>query len=84
MDTALTPLTAAKWKRFALEFYGGKGDFPVALYEYFIVYDTETLRPLAVVRLFELPANQSWPALSSDGRYFAAGNPDELNLYQLL
>jgi hypothetical protein len=70
-------------KRFALEFYDEKGDFPVVLYEYFIVYDTDTLRPLATVRLSELPANQSWSALSADGRYFVAGNPDDLSLYQL-
>lgn len=70
-------------KRFALEFSDEKGDPSVLLYEYFLVFDAETLRPVATVRISDLPERQSWSAFSADGRYFAAGNPNDLSLYQL-
>jgi hypothetical protein len=70
-------------RRFALEFFDERGDGPVLLYEYFTVFDTETLHPVAMVRISEMPERQSWSAFSPDGRYFAAGNPDDLSLFDL-
>jgi hypothetical protein len=70
-------------KRFSLEFSDEKGDPSVLLYEYFLVFDADTLQPVATVRISDLPERQSWSAFSADGRYFAAGNPDNLSLYEL-
>ena len=70
-------------QRFALEFSDEKGDPSILLYEYFLVFDVATLRPVAMVRISEMPERQSWSSFSSDGRYFAAGNPNALSLYQL-
>jgi hypothetical protein len=70
-------------RRFALEFSYERGDPSLLLYEYFTVFDTETLHPVATVRVSEMPERQSWSALSPDGRYLVAGNPDQLSLYKL-
>jgi hypothetical protein len=70
-------------ERFALEFFDERGDPSVLLYEYFTVYETVTLHPVATVRISEMPERQSWSAFSPDGRYFAAGNPNNLSLYDL-
>jgi hypothetical protein len=70
-------------KRFALEFSDEKGDPSVLLYEYFLVFDAETLQPVATVRISDLPERQSWSAFSADGKYFVAGNPNSLSLYEL-
>ena len=70
-------------KRFALEFSDEKGDPSILLYEYFVVFDTDTLQPVAMVRVSEMPEHQSWSAFSSEGKYFVVGNPNDLSLYQL-
>jgi hypothetical protein len=70
-------------QRFALQFSGEKGDCSVLLYEYFIIFDAANLKPLTTVRISDMPRRQSWSAFSPDGRYFVAGNPDNLSLYQL-
>lgn len=70
-------------KRFALEFSDEKGDPSILLYEYFLVFDADTLQPVATIRMSDLPERQSWSAFSADGKYFAAGNPNNLSLYQL-
>jgi hypothetical protein len=70
-------------KRFALEFSEEKGDPSILLYEYFIVFDVETLQPVAMVRVSEMPERQSWSAFSPDGQRFVVGNPNDLSLYQL-
>ena len=70
-------------KRFALEFFDERGDPSLLLYEYFTVFDTETLHPVAMVRISEMPERQSWAAFSPDGQYFVAGNPNDLSLYKL-
>jgi hypothetical protein len=70
-------------RRFALEFSDEKGDPSILLYEYFLVFDAETLQPVAMVRISDLPERQSWSAFSADGEYFVAGNPNNLSLYQL-
>jgi len=75
--------TSQNGKRFALEFSDERGDPSIVLYEYFVVFDTENLEPVAMVQLSEMPERQSWSALSADGRYFAAGDPDDLSLFQL-
>ena len=70
-------------KRFALEFMDEAGDPSILLYEYFIVYDSETARPTCSIHMTHMPDRQSWSAFSSDGRYFAAGNPENLSLYEI-
>jgi hypothetical protein len=70
-------------KRFAFQFTTVKGDPPAPLYEHFVVYDTDTGRPIATVRITDLPEYYSWSAFSADGRYFVAGNPNDLSLYQV-
>jgi hypothetical protein len=70
-------------KRFAIVTSDSMGDPPVVLYEHFTVFDTETARPIAMIRSRSLPDHQSWSAFSADGSLFAAGSPDSLNLYQL-
>jgi hypothetical protein len=69
--------------RFAIVTSESMGDPPVVLYEHFTVFDTETARPIAMIRSRSLPDHQSWSAFSADGSLFAAGSPDSLNLYQL-
>jgi hypothetical protein len=70
-------------RRFALQFSDERGDPSEVLYEYFVVYDASTLRPRATIPISDLPERQSWSAFSADGLYFAAGNPNNLSLYQL-
>ena len=70
-------------QRFALQFSDEKGDPSILLYEYFIIFDVATLTPLTTVRISDMPERQSWSAFSPDGRYFVAGNPDNLSLYQV-
>jgi hypothetical protein len=70
-------------KRFALECSDERGDSPVLLYDYFLVFDAESLQPVMRINGSETPARQPWSAFSSDARYFVAGNPDNLSLYQL-
>jgi hypothetical protein len=35
------------------------------------------------VSVSDLPERQSWSAFSHNGKYFVAGNPNDLTLYQL-
>lgn len=72
-----------KGNRFSFEFNDSRGDFPKVIYEYFVIYDAETKQPVAIVHMKNLPKYQSWSALSPDGRYFVAGNPNALSLYSL-
>jgi hypothetical protein len=69
-------------RRFALQFSDEKGDPSILLYEYFIIFDVASLQPVTTVRISDMPERQSWSAFSPDGRYFAAGNPNNLSLYQ--
>jgi hypothetical protein len=70
-------------KRFALHRSEERGDPEVLLYEHFVIYDVDTLAPVSIVRISELPEHQSWSAFSPDGHLFVAGSPDDLTLYQL-
>lgn len=69
--------------RFAFEFGHRTGDFDKVIDEDFVIYDTKTKSPLAIVHMKSLPEYQSWSAFSPDGRFFAAGNPNALSLYSL-
>jgi hypothetical protein len=68
-------------KRFALQYSAEKGDFPIILYERFVIYDAESLSAIAVVDSKDFPARRSWSALSGDGKYFLSGSPERLTLY---
>lgn len=70
-------------KRFSVQFTTVKGDPPGPLYEHFIIYDSDTAKPLSIVRVADLPEYYSWSALSADGEYFVVGNPNDLSLYQV-
>jgi hypothetical protein len=70
-------------KRFAIQFSAEKGDFPIVLYERFVIYDAESLSAIALVDSKGLPERQSWSALSGEGKYFLSGSPDRLTLYEL-
>ena len=70
-------------KRFALHRSDERGDPEVLLYEHFIIYDTDSLTPISIVRVSNLPERQSWSAFSPDGHMFVAGSPDELSLYEI-
>lgn len=70
-------------RRFALQLSEARGDPAFLLYEHFIIYDAEMAQPVAMVRIADLPEGQSWSAFSADGHYFAAGNPNELSLYEI-
>jgi len=74
---------SADGTRFALQSFDERGDPSHLLYEAFFIYETATLRPLAVIPVIDLPERQSWSALSADGHYFAAGNPNRISLYAL-
>jgi multisubunit Na+/H+ antiporter MnhC subunit len=70
-------------RSFAIEFSEVRGDPPMPLYDHFMIFDTETAQPVAMVRIMDLPEYYSWSALSPDGKLFAAGNPNDLSLYEL-
>ena len=65
-----------------LQFSDMRGDPPILLYERFIVFDGESLKPLAAIDISD-SESQSWSAFSPDGVYFVAGNPNRLTLYRL-
>jgi hypothetical protein len=69
--------------RFAIQSSYTEGDPDFVVYEYFTIYDAATGKVLAMVHTRDLPARQSWSAFSSDGRYFAAGSPNKLTMYEL-
>lgn len=70
-------------RRFAIEFSEVRGDPPMPLYDHFVIYDTETAKPIAIVRISDLPEYNSWAALSPDGSLFEAGSPNNLSLYRV-
>ncbi len=70
-------------KRFAVAVSESRGDPSVVLFEHFILFDTETGQPLAMVRTEHMPENQSWSAFSSDGTLFASGDASALSLYKV-
>jgi hypothetical protein len=70
-------------KRFAIVASATMGDPSVVLFEHFILFDTDTGQPIAMVRSADMPANQSWSAFSPDGVLFATGGPGQLNLYRV-
>lgn len=70
-------------RRFAVEFTDERGDPPGLLYDHFMVFDTESGKAIAIVRIEDLPENNSWSALSPDGTLFAAGSPTSLSLYRI-
>jgi hypothetical protein len=74
---------SADGRCFAIQSSYTEGDPDFVVYEYFTVYDAATGKALAIVQTKNLPARQSWSAFSSNGRYFAAGNPSKLTLYEL-
>lgn len=69
--------------RFAIQSSYTEGDPDFVVYEYFTIYDAATGKALAMVHTKNLPARQSWSAFSSNGQYFAAGNPNKLTVYEL-
>jgi hypothetical protein len=70
-------------RRFAIEFSEVRGDPPSPLYDHFVMYDTETAKPIAMVRIADLPEYNSWSAFSPDGTLFVAGSPNNLSLYRI-
>jgi hypothetical protein len=74
---------SANGKRFAIQSNYTEGDPDFVVYEYFTVYDAATGNAPAMVHTKNLPARQSWSAFSPNGRYFAAGNPNKLTMYEL-
>lgn len=74
---------SADGRRFAIQSSYTEGDPDFVVYEYFTVYDAATGKVLAMVHTKDLPARQSWSAFSSNGQYFAAGNPNKLTMYKL-
>jgi hypothetical protein len=74
---------SADGRRFAIQSSYTEGDPDFVVYEYFTVYDAATGKALAMVHTKNLPARQSWSAFSSNGQYFAAGNPNKLTMYEL-
>jgi hypothetical protein len=70
-------------KRFAVVVDESRGDFPVVLFEHFILFDMDTGQAIAMVRTTHMPAYQSWSALSADGTLFASGDASELSLYRV-
>lgn len=69
--------------RFALEARDEHGDPSELIYERFYIYDGKTAAPLATIPVADLPERQSWSAFSADGRLFAVGNPNQLDLYEI-
>jgi hypothetical protein len=74
---------SADGRRFAIQSSYTEGDPNFVVYEYFTVYDAATGKVLARIHTKYLPARQSWSAFSPNGRYFVAGNPNKLSMYEL-
>lgn len=74
---------SADGRRFAIESSYTEGDPDFVVYECFTIYDAENGNVASTIHMSDLPARQSWSALSPDGRYFVAGNPSKLTLYEL-
>jgi hypothetical protein len=69
--------------RFALASSYFEGDPDFIVYEYFTIYDATNGKVLSVINMKDLPKRQSSSAFSPDGRYFVAGSPNKLTLYEL-
>ena len=69
--------------RFAIESRYGEGDPMFLVYEYFTIYSSDSGVAVASIWVRDLPAHQSWSALSPDGRYFIAGKPGDLRMYSV-
>jgi hypothetical protein len=74
---------SADGRRFAVQSSYTEGDPDFVVYEYFTIYDTAIGNVLATIYIKDLPDRQSWSAFSPDGRYFVAGNPNKLTMYEL-
>jgi hypothetical protein len=74
---------SADGHRFAIQSSYTEGDPDFVVYEYFTIYDAATGKALATVHIKDLPDRESWSAFSPDGRYFVAGNPNKLTMYEL-
>ncbi|HZY64044.1 MAG TPA: hypothetical protein VFE38_16120 [Edaphobacter sp.] len=74
---------SADGHRFAIQSSYTEGDPDFVVYEYFTIYDAANGNVLSAIHMKNLPARQSWSAFSSDGRYFVAGNPNKLTMYEL-
>jgi hypothetical protein len=74
---------SADGRRFAIRSSYTEGDPDFVVYEYFTIYDAANGNALATIHINDLPARQSWSAVSPDGRYFVAGNPNKLTMYEL-
>ncbi|HZC42774.1 MAG TPA: hypothetical protein VE195_01280 [Acidobacteriaceae bacterium] len=74
---------SADGRRFAVQSSYTEGDPGFLMYEYFTIYDTAIGNALATIHIKDLPDRQSWSAFSPDGRYFVAGNPNKLTMYEL-
>lgn len=70
-------------RRFAIQSSSSVGDPSYLVYEYFTIYDVTTGSAIATVHMKDLPDRQSWTAFSPDGRFFAAGKPSKLTMYEL-
>jgi hypothetical protein len=69
--------------RFALQASEAIGDPASLIYEQFFIYDASSAVPLASISTRDMPERQSWTAFSPNGQFFAVGNPNQLNLYEL-
>jgi hypothetical protein len=74
---------SADGRRFAIQSSYTEGDPDFVVYEYFMIYDASNGNVLSTIHMKDLPARQSWSAFSPDGRYFVAGNPNKLRMYEL-
>jgi hypothetical protein len=74
---------SADGRRFAVQSSYTEGDPSFVVYEYFTIYDAASGNALGTIHIKDLPERQSWSAFSSDGRYFVAGNPNKLTMYEL-
>ena len=74
---------SADGRRFAIQSSYTEGDPDFVVYEYFTIYDAANGNVLSTIHMKDLPARQSWSAFSPDARYFVAGNPNKLTMYEL-
>jgi len=74
---------SADGRRFAIQSSYTEGDPDFVVYEYFTIYNAANGTVLSTIHMKDLPARQSWSAFSPDARYFVAGNPNKLTMYEL-
>ena len=68
--------------RFALQVTKSSGDHSPET-EKFVIYSTDTWKPLAEVTPDQVAEGQTWTAFSPDGSMFVIGSPIKLALYRL-